>query len=165
MHDLRKPVTLLALLLIVTGIIYFWPNVVNGPILKEDTIAGTDPYENFIPGPPPPEIVEMLEKSRGFEALISYTERGFEPSQVVLREGQSIRFTNNSMRDLWVAELGSSDAPLYPGVSDCGGSSFDTCKVLKPREFWEFTFEADGEWIFQNNLDKGQTGIVRVQVQ
>lgn len=160
MHDLKQPLVLLGVLLCIVVIAMVW-SMQNTQSPTERKVAAPD----FVPGPPSPEVQKMLSESRGFEVLISYTDNGFEPKNVTLRRGESIRFTNNSSRELWVAAVGSSEHPPYPGMSDCGGSSFDTCKVLKPREFWEFTFEESGTWKFQNNLDKGQTGTVLVEVR
>ncbi len=161
MHDLKKPLALLAILALIVLCAYFWSTNMGKSTSETDSVVRDD----FVPGPPSPEIVEMLEKSRGFEVLISYTDAGFEPAEANIKSGESIRFTNNSDHELWVAAVGSGELPQYPGMSDCGGSSLDTCKVLQPRDFWEFTFTESGTWTFQNNLDKGQTGIVEVQVQ
>ena len=160
-HELKKQLAILGLLvglLIAAQLLAFVP---GGSRRGEVGV----PTDTFVPVPPPPEIIEMLAKSRGFEVLVSYTNRGFEPSTAVINIGESIRFTNNSSNDLWVAATGTAEAPVYPGIGECGSSTLDTCKVLKPREFWEFTFTKGGMWMFHNNLDKGQTGVVRVDVR
>ena len=126
---------------------------------QKDETAG----DNVIP-PYTAEVQARLQKSRGFEVLISYTNRGFEPSAVSLNAGESVRFTNNSSHDLWVASEGTAETPVYPGKSECGSSAFDTCRALKPHEFWEFTFTEVGTWLFRNNLDKEAKGTVRVEV-
>lgn len=116
-------------------------------------------------GIPPltPEIQAVLAKSHGFQALVSYTDRGFEPNTVTIKKGDTIRFTNNSREDLWVAATGGAGA-LYPNITNgCGSSALDTCRVLKPLEFWEFTFDTAGTWSYQNNRDTTVTGHVRVQ--
>ena len=106
-----------------------------------------------------------MEKSRGFEALISYTERGFEPTKVTLKKGQSVRFANNSGEELWIAAASTAGSPPYPGMSDCGGSTLDSCKTLQPLEFWEFTFSQSGTWHFRNNLNKERVGSVTIEVR
>ena len=110
------------------------------------------------------DVQAQLAASKGFAVLVSYTEAGFEPQQVSIKQGEAVRFTNNSSSDLWVASDATTEHPAYPGTSDCGGSSLDTCKVLKPHEFWEFTFGTSGTWLFQNNLDKSKTGTMTVTV-
>lgn len=161
MQDLRKPVTMLVFLLGIVLIAYLWPFFFGFSALQAPQ---ADRGEEFIPGPPSPEVLIQLEKSRGFEVLISYTDEGFEPREATIRRGESVRFTNNSSHDLWVAAAGTTENPSYPGVSECGGSTFDSCHTLRPRDFWEFTFVEDGTWIFQNNLDKTKAGAVEVHV-
>lgn len=104
----------------------------------------------------------MLAKSKGFAALISYTDRGFEPSRVSIKQGEAVRFINNSgSKLLWIAS--TSTVGAYPGTSECGGSSFDTCKTLEKGEFWEFTFDAKGVWHYRNNSETSREGIVEVK--
>jgi plastocyanin len=115
---------------------------------------------------PPPPISAFsqatLKTSKGFSALVSYTDSGFEPQSVAVKKGDTVRFTNNSQRTLlWVA--GTSTAAGYPGTSACGGSSFDTCQTMQSGDFWEFTFDQAGEWHYHNNSDPTQTGVVVVE--
>ncbi|OGG56666.1 hypothetical protein A3D71_03450 [Candidatus Kaiserbacteria bacterium RIFCSPHIGHO2_02_FULL_55_20] len=110
----------------------------------------------------------VLAKSHGFAALVSYTDRGFEPDTVTIKKGEAIRFTNNSSQNLlWVASVATGTAPgsIYPtGQQEpCGQSAFDSCATLEPHEFWEFTFDVAGAWSYADNLHKDRTGIVRVQ--
>ena len=154
MHGLKGPIALLAILLLVIVIAFALPFFMER--MTEE--------EPFVPRSPPPEVVEQLQKSRGFEALISYTDNGFEPTQVSIKQGQSVRFTNNSSHKLWIAAEAEVGTPSYPGVSECGGSAFDSCRALKHRDFWEFTFGEEGTWLFKNNLDKNKTGTVMVEV-
>ncbi len=102
----------------------------------------------------------VLEQSEGFQALVSYTERGFEPRTLSIEAGDTVRFTNNSIRDLWVASSGTP----YPGGGEaCGQSAFDSCVALAPLEFWEFTFAEEGEWQYVDNLHKEFSGTVQVR--
>jgi plastocyanin len=115
------------------------------------------------PPPIPPltsELQETLRKSNGFQALVSYTDRGFEPALRTISAGETIRFTNNSNTVLWIAARGDSGA-LYPGTgNNCGQSAFDSCRVLAPGEFWEFTFDSVGTWTYQNSANEHTGSIV-----
>jgi hypothetical protein len=64
---------------------------------------------------------------------------------------------------LWIASLASGSRKLYPGASTCGTSELDSCGPLQPGQHWEFTFTKSGTWMFYNNLDKTQTGTIRVK--
>lgn len=110
-----------------------------------------------------PTMKAVLEKSKGFQALVSYTDRGFEPADVTLQKGEAVRFTNNSQGDLWVAATGTSGSVYPSSGNECGQSAFDSCLSLKPNEFWEFTFDVAGTWSYADNLHKDKTGIIRVQ--
>ena len=110
-----------------------------------------------------PAMWDVLKRSRGFQFLISYTDRGFEPNMVTIKRGESVRFTNNSDAPLWVAATGKSGT-IYPGTGDeCGQSAFDSCMRLAPGEFWEYTFTLAGTWSYKNNLDSSRMGVIRVR--
>ncbi len=96
-----------------------------------------------------PEVAERLAKSNGFQALASYTDRGFEPSLISIAKGQTIRFTNNSKDDLWIESLGK----VYPkSPKGCGESGLNSCEAIIPMDFWEFTLEHAGVWELHNKL-------------
>ena len=105
----------------------------------------------------------VLAKSHGFQYLVSYTDRGFEPATLGVKEGETVRFTNNSGGGLWVASVALPGATVYPGQSDCGASAFGTCAALKPGDFWEFTFDAAGTWSYKNISDTSKTGTITVK--
>ena len=129
--------------------------------LREPPPEGRPALQN-IP-PLTPEIEKQLRESRGFEVLISYTDRGFEPLEATIQKGESIRFTNNSSSGLWVASMGNDAGPQYPGTSNCGASRLDTCNALEPLEFWEFTFNEAGDWAFRNNVTQEHVGVILVE--
>jgi len=117
---------------------------------------------------PPPftgAVKAQLAASHGFQVLVSYTGRGFEPAIAKIKKGQTVRFTNNTVNDLWVASAGTAGGNVYPAGSgnECGQSAFDSCAVIAPGAFWEFTFTQQGTWGYQNNRDTKMAGIVRVQ--
>lgn len=104
-----------------------------------------------------------LEKSGGFQALLSYTDQGFEPLEVTIHTGDTVRFMNSSSNDVWIA-AGGSALQAYPRTRDvCGSSDLDSCGPFAPQDFWEFTFEQAGEWEVLNNLDKKKKGTIKVQ--
>ena len=94
---------------------------------------------------------QVLETSKGFQLLVSYTDDGFEPSTATVRVGDTVRFTNNSSGELWVSAAAVEGGTVYPRGGDvCGQSAFDSCVRLQPKEFWEFTFEKAGTWGYKN---------------
>ncbi|MDB5238362.1 MAG: Plastocyanin [Candidatus Kaiserbacteria bacterium] len=119
-----------------------------------------------LPVPTGPSATEaaQLKASTGFQELVSYTDGGFAPGKLSVKKGDTVRFTNSSKADLWVAATGASGS-VYPGktVDECGQSAFDSCRVIAPGGFWEFTFDTAGTWGYQNNRDTAMTGMIVIQ--
>lgn len=117
-----------------------------------------------IPQPPLTDAVrQQLAASNGFQELVSYTDRGFEPPEFSIAKGDTVRFTNNSHDDMWVAATGSAGS-IYPGVQNgCGSSTFDSCGPVTSGEFWEMTFDTAGTWSYANNLKKDHAGVIVVK--
>jgi plastocyanin len=111
-----------------------------------------------------PAVQAQLAASHGFQYLVSYTGRGFEPATLTIKKGETVRFTNNSDEDLWVAATGAS-GKVYPAASnnECGQSAFDSCVSISRGGFWEFTFTRTGTWSYQNNRDTKMTAIITVK--
>ncbi len=124
--------------------------------MKESTPLAPPPMTEY--------IVQALEKSQGFQHLVSYSDNGFEPTELDIKKGDIVRFSNNSSHDLWVATVVADSGRLYPaGVQEtCGQSAFDSCVSMKPFEFWEFKFDVVGEWSYRNNASE-RFAVIRVK--
>jgi len=120
------------------------------------------------PLPPHPELtsdrtIDAIGDT-SFAALVSYTDAGFEPKQVTVRQGDMIRFTNNSTVPMWIiADSVPTQAPHAADPSVCATGTLNTCKELPPGEYWEFTFNTAGDWSFHENTHRSATGVVHVQ--
>lgn len=126
----------------------------------------------FVADPLPPALLPppFTERDRAaltehpsFAALVSYTNRGFTPRRIVVKQGDVVRFTNNASHDLWVIARGTSET-RYPHMKRmCGVSSdFDSCESLSPRMFWQFQFDTPGVWEYENALGD-RAGVVEVR--
>lgn len=155
MESLKVPVSILLVLIAVCAAAFFIP----GSSKHTPNASATDTSAPI--SPPSLEVMAYLAQSKGFQYLVSYTERGFEPATLAIQKGETVRFTNNSNEGMWVAATGDK---LYPSVvNGCGSSALDTCKALQSGEFWEFTFGVAGTWGYQNNADISTTGAIIVQ--
>lgn len=98
------------------------------------------------------------------DAVVSFTANGFEPASVTVKKGDTVRFVNNSTLDTWPASANHPTHTVYPQKSadDCLGSTFDTCKALKPGESWDFTFTEVGTWNFHDHLHANRRGSITV---
>ena len=159
MHN--KSLLALLLLLLLAVLVWYGFSYYTGPAGTAMNTASTS-ANGAPPSAPSAEVLAQIAKSGGFQALVSYTNQGFEPRHLTLKAGDTVRFVNNSSGKLWVA---ASGADLYPSEPNgCGSSALDTCKNLNPGEFWEFTFAEKGQWNFVNNAKKGAQGTVTVEM-
>lgn len=112
-----------------------------------------------------PAIAAALAKSVGFQHLVAYTGDAFEPNNLTIKKGETVRFVNNSFDPLWVASTGNG-GQVYPGHSlNCGQSDFDSCVLVQAGTFWEFTFDLPGTWTYKNNANTSKAGAITVTVQ
>jgi plastocyanin len=110
---------------------------------------------------PSAAVLAQLATSPAFQYLVSYTNTGFVPRMLTVKQGQTIRFTNNANADLWII---SSGTPLYPPQENgCGSSALDSCAAIPPGGFWEFTFDIHGTWTYVNTLKQSDVAAVVVK--
>ena len=167
LKDLKSKIILLISLLFFAGAVSLLsslqfsmplPNLSGMPTVADMIREGKAPIPEYTE-----ETAAKLAKSKGFSALVSYTDNGFEPKTVTIKKGEAIRFTNNSSHDVWIA-AGGTNVQIYPRTEDvCGSSNLDSCEPFAPQDFWEFSFEVPGEWHVVNNLDKSRGGTVIVE--
>ena len=168
--DLKKPVfslvVLIALLFVLSAISWDFAGRRSTSEATPSASSQSDAKGVRIPPPmPAPAASDMVagQNAQGFKLLVSYANDGFEPQRATVRAGDTVRFTNNSTRQLWIA-ANATAGPLYPNVQNgCGSSALDSCRTLAPGEYWQFTFVKAGTWSYQNNLNKDDAGTVRVQ--
>lgn len=166
-YMIRKQLGILAILLLFVGGVWYFTR--PGGVMQQ---AGEDTEktlaiqirEGTAPMPAFSSSTQMkLEKSDGFQHLVSYTDGGFEPAHLTMKRGEVVRFTNNSSNDLWIAPDGSN-VQIYPkSGSACGSSALDSCEPFTPQDFWEFSFDVAGAWHVVNNLDKAKGASVTVE--
>ena len=160
---------MLAVLLVLALSVYMF-SASSAPMPQEVSETTLGLGESIRAGSAPtPTLSEQTKKklaaSTGFQFLLSYTDSGFEPKEIKIKPGETVRFVNNSSRDLWIATL-ATNGKIYPHTKGiCGSSDLDSCQPFPPQDFWEFTFDVVGEWGVVNNLDKTRTSLVRVKVE
>ena len=168
-----KLIAWLTAILAVIAFLYFFLGVYMSPgTVGQGSVAAPSHAQDQLNAkgvriaPPQPaassSVTTNALKGHTFQLLISYVDLGFEPHSAKIHAGDTVRFVNNSTRDLWVAANGIT-GKIYPGIQDgCGSSALDSCRSLAPGAYWEFTFTEKGTWSFVNNLDKSNEGNVSV---
>ena len=136
-----------AVLVIATGLYLIWPEFVSAPGRNgAEQNAGTMPDT--------------------YDALVTYTEKGFTPSEVTIKKGQSVRWVNaaTDKSETWPASAVHPTHSLYPESTpgDCLGSAFDACRGIQPGGSWQFKFNEVGQWRFHDHLHPSKTGVVIV---
>jgi len=86
---------------------------------------------------------------------VTYTDSGFSPSNLVVKNGQSVTFKNESSEGMWVASAPHPTHTDYP--------EFDAKKVYNQGEVYSFTFLKTGTWKFHNHLKPSDIGAITVE--
>ena len=99
-----------------------------------------------------------------FDVTITFTDDGFSPADITIKQGTRVRFINASKEAFWPAIGVHPTHTLYPEKekTDCLGSSFDACQDVQPGEFFDFTFNYLGTWRYHDHLHAYQTGTITV---
>ena len=121
---------------------------INTTINEETTTTTTETS--------PTEPGRTTSDQREADLIISYTDDGFVPANAgPIRVGDTVLFTNDSSRELWVA------SDVHPTHEE--NPEFDQNSAIVPGESWEYTFSKTGEWSYHNHEHESDTGIITVE--
>lgn len=100
-----------------------------------------------------------------YDVVVTYTDNGFSPRDTTIKQGQRVRFLNNSSGAFWPASGIHPTHSLYPEKesTDCLGSSFDACQYVQKGEYFDFTFYYPGTWNFHDHIHAYNTGDIIVE--
>lgn len=91
----------------------------------------------------------------GNEHTVLMTEAGFSPSELSIKAGDRVIFSNvGSSTERWPASDLHPTHELY--------RAFDPLRPVLPGESWAFVFEEAGNWRFHDHLHANKRGIIRV---
>lgn len=86
--------------------------------------------------------------------VVKYTETGFVPSVLIIKQGESVEFVNESDKAMVIRSHDENPENFYPGFSQEGGP------LGKGGKFY-FAFTIPGTWLYYNlNGNKEQGAIV-----
>lgn len=86
---------------------------------------------------------------------VFYTDKGFSPSSLEIKAGETVQFVNNSSGGMWVASGPHPDHTAYP--------EFDPKRNILSGEIYEFAFTKIGEWKYHNHTKAGMYGTIIVK--
>ena len=95
---------------------------------------------------PAPRTADAVSAQKGFNALVSFTDNGFEPSTITIEKGETIRFSNNASTDL---KLTSSDNTFFVGAGS-----------IASRNYVEITFSQSGQFQYLDTTTRGSGTII-----
>lgn len=121
-----------------------------------DSGSATEEAQSETPiGPPETSI----------EETVRYTDSGFNPREVSVDTGDTVRFVNESSQSMWVASDRHPTHTQYDGTSlrqHCAEDAdrvFDQCQS---GDTYTFIFEKSGEWSYHNHDRASDGGVVKV---
>jgi len=127
---------------------------------SEDVSDNTDETSDE-PGEGQAEEVETPDTN-----VITYTENGFEPSELTISVGNTVTWVNESSLAMWPASAMHPTHTVYPDsdIEKCGTAEeeniFDSCSNV---ETYSFTFNEVGEWGFHNHSNVSHFGKIIVE--
>lgn len=103
--------------------------------------------------------------------VVRYTDSGFSPTTVTIAKGQTVTFTNNSSKAMWVASdshpshtgYDSTNRSAHCAAGYTGAAPFDECAAVQAGGSYTFTFEKAGTWNYHNHSSASDVGTVIVQ--
>lgn len=152
----------IALIVVLLGVGAGW-YVMKGNTSKEETMAKP---EVIVETTPAPELTEeeagatsagdaMEKKEESMEkATVKYTDTGFLPVTVTVKQGTTVTFTNDSTSGMWVASAVHPTHQLLPGFDQLTSSAKGTS--------YDYTFTKVGTWKYHNHVAPSFTGTVVV---
>ncbi|MBI2454151.1 MAG: hypothetical protein HYV54_01065 [Parcubacteria group bacterium] len=95
-------------------------------------------------------VPEMIVETAA--AVITYTDSGYTPASAKIKMGETVKFMNESSKNMWPASAQHPTHAVYPTTGGCLGSTFDACKSVSPGQSWSFKFDIKGDWKYHDHL-------------
>lgn len=135
-------------------------NTDEGAVADETVVGDTNDVSSTMPVPSTNtremEVIgEETTPDQIVQNIVKYTDNGFEPSTLSIKKGESVTFTNNSSRGVWVASAFHPTHEVYP--------AFDQLKSVPNGGEYTFTFDKVGEWKYHNHVSASHFGTVIVK--
>lgn len=155
---------LIGIIVLLVGVAAGW-FVLQGNQQTQEQGESTEPSQRM---PVTPGVTEMVvvETSPGpamekgevpavAESTVQYTDSGFTPNTITVKQGTTVRFTNQSSSGMWVASAVHPTHQLLPG--------FDQLQSVGKGGTYDYTFAKVGTWKYHNHVGATDTGTVVVR--
>ena len=98
---------------------------------------------------------EQPAENENARQIITYTNEGYTPKTLAIKQGETVIFRNESSGDMWPASAPHPAHTIYP--------EFDAKRAIPAGETYEFTFTRTGSWNFHNHLNPTKFGTITVE--
>ena len=155
-------IILVVLVLVLGGYFLFQANVAsqNQVVPQEQSQTNPPPGDTLTVTLPP--IVQIKHE-------VTYTDAGFSPATLTVKEGETVVFKNESSGGMWVGSAMHPSHMVYSGTTlqqhcpDTLNTSFDECKSDAPGTSWSFTFAKKGSFGYHNHVKASTFGKIIVE--
>lgn len=153
----------IVIIIVIIGI-YF---IVRKPSVEAPTIrvqtqtqssSSADGVSNVMEGMSNEDMMNHEQSSIGEKIskhVVNYTNKGFIPSSLEFKTGETVQFINQSSGGMWVASGPHPSHNIYP--------EFNAKKAIPNGGIYEFTFTKIGEWKYHNHLKESAFGTIIVK--
>lgn len=160
----------LALLLAGVGAgVYFMMSNQAAPVAETPTLM--PPVDES--GMPAQDATASVEVTAGAQTTttVTYTDAGFAPAKVFIKNGDAVQFVNKSTHTMWVGVDDHPSHTKYDGTSTkehCAAGknlngSFDQCVGSSPGTTYTYTFTKTGTFDYHNHTASKDGGSVVVE--
>lgn len=151
----------IGLIVLAAGALVGW-FVFGGNVPSVGNLTGTQSQESPTPsqsGAPSYEEstgTGTMEDKGGVAArtVVTFTDTGFAPETVTVKQGVTVTFVNESTKGMWVASAVHPTHQLLPG--------FDQLASVGNGGTYEYAFVKVGTWKYHNHVNPTETGTVMV---
>ncbi len=125
-----------------------------------ETTSGDNATNNTSPVTPPSSGGSGPSPSTGDTTVgpktytIDYSSSCYSPANQTIKQGDTIKFTNSSNKNMWPASDNHPSHTIYP--------EFDPDTSITPGSSWSFTFTKTGSWDYHDHNKPGCTGTITV---
>lgn len=85
--------------------------------------------------------------------MITYTDNGFEPSEITVKKGSVVTIKNSSSKNV---QFSSDDHPAHRDNTEMN------LETLSPGESGSYTATTVGTWGYHDHIDESKTGTITV---
>ncbi len=94
--------------------------------------------------------------SQSAAVVVTMNNDAYSSTDITVKQGQAVKFVNESNEDYWPASNIHPDHTIYP--------EFDPRRPVHPGESWSFKFDKIGSWRFHDHLHYPDiTGVINVE--